>query len=303
MKRKKGYAACGIVALMAVLLQLLGVGSGPVTQAAGAELTQNGETVYKTNCLSCHGTSEKPGMAPNLFGKDFRASYANAEEAYAFVSKSMPDNDPGSLTDAEYKAVVTYLMKLNGLDSGGEGNGGDGDSPVPTDISGHWAEKTIVALFKDHVLDGYASEGKLLYKPSQAITRMELVRYLVKARQLKLSAASGLKFNDVKRLSEQDRQYIATAAAKGFVAGDPDGRFRAGDPVTRAEASSMLAKLLKLEKKPTSRFTDVSKFHWANGSIGAVQAKGIMLGDKSGKFRPNDPITRAEAALVVDRAR
>ncbi|GAC41748.1 hypothetical protein PPOP_1099 [Paenibacillus popilliae ATCC 14706] len=41
--------------------------------------------------------------------------------------------------------------------------------------------------------------------------------------------------------------------------------------------------------------------HWAEASIRAVIEAGIMVGRGSGNFEPNQPITRAEVAVVADR--
>lgn len=41
--------------------------------------------------------------------------------------------------------------------------------------------------------------------------------------------------------------------------------------------------------------------HWAEDSIKRVINKGIMVGDGQGNFRPDDKITRAEVAIILDR--
>ena len=40
---------------------------------------------------------------------------------------------------------------------------------------------------------------------------------------------------------------------------------------------------------------------WAQSAVETVTAEGLMQGDAEGKFRPNDPITRAELAVVLAR--
>jgi|GEM_PF-6910221 len=42
--------------------------------------------------------------------------------------------------------------------------------------------------------------------------------------------------------------------------------------------------------------------HWAKPNIETLHAKGIMNGDDQGTFRPDDPITRAELAILLNRA-
>ena len=40
---------------------------------------------------------------------------------------------------------------------------------------------------------------------------------------------------------------------------------------------------------------------WAKAEIADVTKKGLMVGDTNGFFRPNEPVTRAELAVVLSR--
>ncbi|MBQ8892907.1 MAG: peptidoglycan DD-metalloendopeptidase family protein [Clostridia bacterium] len=40
---------------------------------------------------------------------------------------------------------------------------------------------------------------------------------------------------------------------------------------------------------------------WAKEAVEKVAAKGLMAGDAEGTFRPNDPVTRAELAVILAR--
>lgn len=48
-------------------------------------------------------------------------------------------------------------------------------------------------------------------------------------------------------------------------------------------------------------FRDVTKNHWAYNDIMLAKSLRLMQGDPDGNFRPNDPISRAEAAAVAVR--
>ncbi len=50
-----------------------------------------------------------------------------------------------------------------------------------------------------------------------------------------------------------------------------------------------------------AKFKD-TKGHWAEKEIGELSDMGIVLGDEKGNFRPDDKITRAEAAVMIRRA-
>lgn len=52
----------------------------------------------------------------------------------------------------------------------------------------------------------------------------------------------------------------------------------------------------------TDRFSDVSSNHWAAKEISFVADKGIATGDDSGKFRPDDSLTRAQASVMMTHA-
>ena len=48
-------------------------------------------------------------------------------------------------------------------------------------------------------------------------------------------------------------------------------------------------------------FPDVEPSRWYAEAIKKVSDAGYMIGDDLGNFRPNDPLTRAEAATIIAR--
>ena len=40
---------------------------------------------------------------------------------------------------------------------------------------------------------------------------------------------------------------------------------------------------------------------WARDAVGTVTDKGLMVGDDQGNFNPNEPVTRAELAVILAR--
>ena len=49
------------------------------------------------------------------------------------------------------------------------------------------------------------------------------------------------------------------------------------------------------------KFPDVEENRWYVPYIERASDDGIMIGDDKGNFRPKDPLTRAEAAVIVCR--
>ncbi|MBO9608319.1 MAG: S-layer homology domain-containing protein [Paenibacillaceae bacterium] len=101
---------------------------------------------------------------------------------------------------------------------------------------------------------------------------------------------------------------IITAEAKqaehpAYVFGYPDGTFRPKNSITRAEAATILSRLLQPERADSglvAAYTDVDSGYWAYEAIRTASAAGLMVGD-GGRFRPGETITRAELAVVALR--
>ena len=49
------------------------------------------------------------------------------------------------------------------------------------------------------------------------------------------------------------------------------------------------------------KFPDVEENKWYAEFVNRASDEGIMIGDDKGDFRPKDPLTRAEAAVIVCR--
>ena len=92
-------------------------GSVPYT----ATQVKAGAAVYKTECLSCHGTKLQGISAPALAGAAFAHSNLNVGQIYAVVTKQMPLTAPGSLPTSDYAAVMAYLLAYGCVKSTGDG--------------------------------------------------------------------------------------------------------------------------------------------------------------------------------------
>lgn len=96
------------------------------------------------------------------------------------------------------------------------------------------------------------------------------------------------------------KPHIETLVAMGVVRGYPDGTFRPDLPVTRAEFAKMAAALFTVTPEKDVEFSDVWG-HWAERPILELAGAGVAAPDPDGRFRPDDPITRAEAVSMAVR--
>lgn len=90
-----------------------------------------------------------------------------------------------------------------------------------------------------------------------------------------------------------------------FLVGYTDGTFGPERNMTRAEVTTMFARLLteqiEADKTYSNTFSDVPKGCWAANYIGYMQQFGIITGYSDGSFRPDAPVTRAEFAAIASR--
>jgi cytochrome c len=97
----------------------------------GRGTVAEGATVYAAKCASCHGAKGEGGTAERLAGRnekdrfDFATNpklvrtigsyWPYATTIYDYTFRSMPFNQPGTLTPDETYGLVAYLLFLNGI--------------------------------------------------------------------------------------------------------------------------------------------------------------------------------------------
>lgn len=94
------------------LAQVTG-GVPPSDSAAAARQLDLGEQWFRSVCLECHAVR-------GLDDDDFRLKWGgrNAYDLFERIRSTMPQSNPGTLSQATYLAIVAYLMKLNGMPVG-----------------------------------------------------------------------------------------------------------------------------------------------------------------------------------------
>lgn len=95
---------------------------------------------------------------------------------------------------------------------------------------------------------------------------------------------------------------VATMAAAGYVNGTPDGTFGGERAITRGEFVTIMVRFMGIHNSTgtTTIFTDIEG-NWAQSYIEIAASRGWVQGYNN-LFRPNDPVTRAEAVTIINRA-
>ncbi len=97
--------------------------------------------------------------------------------------------------------------------------------------------------------------------------------------------------------------------ALNIMVGDADtGNFRPEDPIKRSEVTKVGVAIMGLSSSAgssqnnASRYPDMGPAHWANGFVNIATAQGLVIGDDTGSFRPDDQIKYSEAVAILVRA-
>jgi hypothetical protein len=106
-------------------------------------------------------------------------------------------------------------------------------------------------------------------------------------------------FRDVPK-SSYAYSAIVELAERGVVSGYSDGTFHPNETVTRGQFAGMIARAFNLPKG-SSHFKDVPKSKALYEEISKAADAGIIKGT-GGNFYPDRPVTRADMAVMLDRA-
>jgi len=98
------------------------------------------------------------------------------------------------------------------------------------------------------------------------------------------------------------KKYIEKAATAGLVRGYPDGTFKPDNQLTRAQIATILVRAMNLKTAETSPFGDIGSYaKETQADINAAYKYGLVKGQGS-NFMPSKQVSRAQIALMIDRA-
>lgn len=176
-----------------------------------------------------------------------------------------------------------------------------GSSGYFSDLSYHtWAAPAVDYLYQNGVTKGVTATA---FGPDQQINRCDFVLMLCRA--FKFSEVSGYSFADV----PTDSYFagaVAAAKQRGIVSGD-GANFRPYGKLTRQDAMVMIKNALdaagwSVNASSTAilnQFSDGGAVSaYARDAVSALVQLGAVNGD-NGRLLPHNPITRAEAAVIL----
>lgn len=187
--------------------------------------------------------------------------------------------------------------------------------PKFRDVQGHWAQAYIEKLYSLDVFDS----GENFFVPEAPMTRENFIRGIIRACNIRTSAENQKKtsssrkktpevspFKDV-AVDDPNYEYIKEGLSKGIITGAAKDLFKPKDPLTRAQAVTILIRALGFAGKAPNPgyytdFSDDDKIpSWAKDSIYVAREINLIEGDSYNRVNPDKTMTRAEASAMLVR--
>ncbi|MGI6554506.1 MAG: S-layer homology domain-containing protein [Bacillota bacterium] len=208
-------------------------------QVNWSEGTISGKTTHFTQfaVLVKHkdGQPEKVIPEPNIFLNDIAGHWAE-DYIRSFVTSGLINGYPdGSfkpnnmITRAEFAKILVSAFDVPAL-----------RGKVFKDTERHWAEGFIASAHTAGIISGYNED---FFGPDDPVTREQIASMVVKAANLS-GGSEEISFKDGHSISSWARKSVAIASANGIITGYGDYTFRPRNNATRAEAVTIIYRML-----------------------------------------------------------
>lgn len=166
------------------------------------------------------------------------------------------------------------------------------------DLNGHWAEVYMQYLYNKGILTG-TSDSTM--SPDEGITRQEVAVLLTNLFGYSNEMPSGtVKYADDEKIAQWAKNAVYILSDRGIYAGYGDGSFKPENIISRQELVSLIGRHLSGGNlKPIDYADKNSIYYWAVDDVTELSSYGIVNGYPDNTFRPENSITRAEAAVII----
>ena len=180
-------------------------------------------------------------------------------------------------------------------------------SPSFSDVPrNHWAYKEITEMAEKGIIKGYDNRT---FRPNNEVTRAEFAKIMIAAADVDIDKRSvSQTFKDVPK-SHWAFYYVEYA--KPYLTGYKSGStytYKPDNSAVREDIAVALVRLLGYDKKYKADMNQLKKFRDSDDispalrSYIAIAIQTDLMKGNNNYFRPQDPITRAEAASLLYRA-
>ncbi|WFD10158.1 S-layer homology domain-containing protein [Tepidibacter hydrothermalis] len=172
------------------------------------------------------------------------------------------------------------------------------DGEYLVDIYDHWASDSIYSMIDNEIMNGISN---MYFAPNDNLTRAQAAVILTRLLEIDDVYITSDSFDDVSK-DYWAYNEIELAKKYGLINGKEDNKFYPNDPITRAEISAMLSRLIEDDYSDDNiKFNDVNDNIWSYEYINKMSSMNILKGYEGDMFYPNRNLTRAEMSTIVDR--
>ncbi|MFB9326653.1 S-layer homology domain-containing protein [Paenibacillus aurantiacus] len=202
------------------------------------QLNGHWTAVMKRQGASVYAVLDRPAAFADIPGHWSRADVELLASKLLVKGRDEETFAPdATITRAE---IAALLVRALGLNEASE------RTPFPDVVAGAWYEASVNTAYRAGLITGY---GDGTFRPTQRITREELTAIIVRAMTYTTITPKGeladyRPYRDQSVISGWALDKVQLAQRAGII--QADGSFRPHSDTTRAEAVTMLAKMLKL---------------------------------------------------------
>ncbi|MDD4569360.1 MAG: S-layer homology domain-containing protein [Tepidanaerobacteraceae bacterium] len=179
---------------------------------------------------------------------------------------------------------------------------------LDVDDTVEWARLAIDRMYARGIFTGYPGD---IFKPKNNVTHLEAIIMSLRVMGWE-EEAKKIKIDDyIKKinLSWNDAYYyVALAVEKGLIKPEELKGFNPNTPAKRYEVARYIVRALDMESEAKKHMKKKLSFKDASAipkdAVGYVYVMldlELMKGDNNNKFKPNEPISRAEMAVMLNR--
>lgn len=286
--RKRGFR---MKRLFTVLLAALALSLAPVAAAAEEAGPEEAGPASGISASPAESKPEEGGSSP-----------ADGDTPTAPDEDHAPEDgeNAGQDADAPSDGEDADAAPDEGEDTDGSSEDGEED-----DSSNEEGREPITPGLETEYHFVYIKGNKDMVNPEGKLTRAEAASMIFSLlRGYPQYEPDVLSFTDVKAtdwFAEPVQGLTRIGALKGYA----DGSFRPNRNISRAEFVVILSRFFPQfegEKKTFSDVTEDGEFAWAYDDIAEAAGRGWISGSGDGNFQPKEPITRAQAIKIINRA-
>lgn len=166
------------------------------------------------------------------------------------------------------------------------------------DIEDNFAADVIYKLKDAGIISGYP-DGT--FRPNESVTKEEYLKLLLSALKVPTSSVAKYSFSDVDT-TRWSSGYLNSAITLNIITSEEGNKFHPGDPITREQMAVYTSRALRLSSSIKDiTFKDASSITFHPELVAAAVSKSLIAGYEDGSFKPLKNLSRAEAAVMIER--